>query len=126
VEQNYQARTVPFQAQFAGLVLILPRTAPLEKAQMRARAQVTYSTTTECTTVPFEYDTRFNTPLPSHHPSCVTVGSGDRDDEADPTPQLPNDPLPVTPPPKSVDGAIADRLQELQDRIRTEHLEKTK
>jgi type IV secretory pathway TraG/TraD family ATPase VirD4 len=78
-----------------------------------------------CTTQK-EYETRSKTPLPSQHPSCVTVGTGHGDDESDPGPSLPNNPLPVTPPPSSVDGAIADRLQELQDRIRTEHLEKTK
>ena len=40
MERNYQARTVPFQAQCAGLAMILPRTALLEKARMRVALRV--------------------------------------------------------------------------------------
>ena len=76
-----------------------------------------------CTTEK-EYESRSTTPLPSQHPSCVTVSAGNDDDEGDAAPVLANDPLPVAPPPRSVDRAIADRLQELQDTIRTQHKEK--
>jgi hypothetical protein len=65
-----------------------------------------------------EYKARSETPLPTEHPSCVTVPCGSDDDETGPAPVLTNAPLPVQPPPRSVDRAIADRLQALQDEIR--------
>jgi hypothetical protein len=68
-----------------------------------------------------EYEARSETPMPTEHPSCVTVQDGSDDDEDGPAPGLTNDPLPVQPPPRSVDRAIADRLQALQDEIRNEH-----
>ena len=67
--------------------------------------------TVECEfpTTAEEYRARTATPWPAEHPSCVTVGDdGGGDDTAGPT--LKNDPLPVPPPPKAVDQAIADRL----------------
>lgn len=68
--------------------------------------------------VPFdEYKARSETPWPTEHPACVTV-EGDRGDDDKPSAGLPNGPLPVTPPSKAVDRAIADRLRELQDEIR--------
>lgn len=75
-----------------------------------------------CTTEE-EHTLRSHTPLPSFHPSCVNVGVGNTDDGGD-RPILANDPLPVAPPPSTVDRAIADRLKELQDSIHSEHLEK--
>lgn len=69
--------------------------------------------TVECEfpTTPDEYKARTHTPWPAEHPSCVTVGAGP-DDEGTGDPALPNRPLPVAPPPKSVDRAIADRLRD--------------
>lgn len=68
--------------------------------------------------IPFdEYKARLETPLPTEHPACVVV-EGRKDEEAQPTTGLPNRPLPVTPPSKAVDHAIAARLRELQDEIR--------
>jgi hypothetical protein len=64
-----------------------------------------------------EYEQRDDTPLPAEHPSCITV-------ECDPTGGAPrhatltNKPLPVQPPPPSVDKAIAARLKALRDSIR--------
>lgn len=68
-----------------------------------------------------EHEIRSKTPLPSQHPSCVTASVGLTDDAGESAPDLPNHPLPVTPPPGVVDAAIADRLQELQEKIRTQH-----
>ena len=68
-----------------------------------------------------EYKARSATPMPTEHPSCVTVQAGSDNDEDGPPPALANAPLPVQPPPRSVDRAIADRLQALQDEIRNEH-----
>jgi hypothetical protein len=64
-----------------------------------------------------EYKARSTTPWPTEHPSCVTVEEGG-DDDGDASPPLANKPLPVPPPPRSVDGAIAERLKALQDLIR--------
>lgn len=72
-----------------------------------------------------EYIARSETPWPAEHPSCVTVQGGFAEDEEGQTPVLINSPLPVTPPPRSVDRAIADRLQALQDAIRKEHTQDT-
>lgn len=67
--------------------------------------------------IPFdEYKARAETPWPTEHPACVVV-DGDRGGD-EPSAGLPNRPLPVTPPSKAVDRAIADRLRELQDEIR--------
>jgi hypothetical protein len=68
-----------------------------------------------------EYETRSDTPIPTEHPSCVTVQAGFDNDDDGPPLVLVNAPLPVQPPPLSVDRAIADRLQALQDEIRNEH-----
>ena len=68
-----------------------------------------------------EYVARTETPWPTEHPSCVTVQGGTPDDEEGPAPAPSNRPLPVSPPPPSVDRAIAGRLQALQDAIRREH-----
>lgn len=70
--------------------------------------------TVECEfpTTAEEYKLRSETPWPSEHPSCVTVAGGSGDDDGDADPSLPNHPLPVPPPPKSVDRAIADRLRD--------------
>ena len=68
--------------------------------------------------VPFdEYKARAATPWPTEHPACVVV-EGDRGGDDAPPAGLPNRPLPVTPPSRAVDRAIADRLRELQDDIR--------
>ncbi len=68
--------------------------------------------------IPFEeYKARAETPWPTEHPACVVV-EGNRGGEDEPSTALPNRPLPVTPPSKAVDRAIADRLRELQDEIR--------
>lgn len=67
-----------------------------------------------------EYAARAETPLPAEHPSCVTVSAGPPDDDG-PAQALPNNPLPVTPPPRAVDRAIADRLKALQEVISTAH-----
>lgn len=74
-----------------------------------------YPTTAE------EYKARSETPWPTDHPSCVTVSAGredDNDDDDDPAPVLANGPLPVTPPSRAVDQAIADRLRALWDATR--------
>ncbi len=70
--------------------------------------------TVECEfpTTAEEYRARTATPWPAEHPSCVTVGGGPGDDGDAPAPVLRNGPLPVPPPPKAVDRAIADRLLE--------------
>jgi hypothetical protein len=70
-----------------------------------------------------EYEARSNTPWPTEHPSCVTVpeGEDDEDDDDGFAPVLPNNPLPVPPPSRAVDIAIAERLKALQDTIRLRH-----
>ena len=67
-----------------------------------------------------EHKARSETPWPTEHPSCVTVsgGRGDDDDDDDPAPVLANDPLPVPPPSRAVDGALADRLRALGEATR--------
>jgi hypothetical protein len=65
-----------------------------------------------------EYDARSKTPWPTEHPSCVTVSAGREDDDDDQALVLANDPLPVPPPSRAVDGAIADRLRALQEATR--------
>lgn len=72
----------------------------------------------EFPTTPEEYKARSETPWPTEHPSCVTVSAGRDDDEDDPVPVLANDPLPVPPPSRAVDVAIAERLKALQNAIR--------
>ncbi len=57
-----------------------------------------------------EYVARTKTPWPAEHPSCVTVGGITGDEDAEVI-TLSNGPLPVPPPPKSVDQAILDRLR---------------
>jgi hypothetical protein len=70
--------------------------------------------------IPFdEYKARSETPWPTEHPSCVVVEAGLGGDETPPATGVKNGPLPVTPPSKAVDRAIAERLRELQDEIRT-------
>lgn len=64
------------------------------------------------------YKMRSETPLPSEHPSCITVPPGEEDDEGDSAPSLPNNPLPVPPPSPAVDTAIAERLRALRDMVR--------
>lgn len=63
-----------------------------------------------------EYKDRSTTPLPTEHPSCVTVT--DPPDDPEPNKTLLNKPLPVPKPPRSADRAIADRLKALNDAIR--------
>ena len=64
-----------------------------------------------------EYEQRDETPLPAEHPSCITVESAPIG-EAPARATLTNKPLPVQPPPRSVDQAIAARLKALRDSIR--------
>lgn len=64
-----------------------------------------------------EYDARDATPFPAEHPLCITVECGPTGDVPRRTP-LTNKPLPVQPPPPSVDRAIAARLKALRDSIR--------
>lgn len=70
----------------------------------------------EYPTTAAEYKARSGTPLPTEHPSCVTVT--DTGDGPEPETSLPNKPLPVPKPPRSADRAIADRLKALNDSIR--------
>ncbi len=63
-----------------------------------------------------EYEARDETPLPAEHPSCITVESNRRAERLPHVP-LTNKPLPVKPPPRSVDSAIAERLKALRDSI---------
>lgn len=71
-------------------------------------------TTVECEfpTTAEEYKARSEAPWPTEHPSCVTVEGGRGGDDEGETAGLPNGPLPVPPPPKAVDRAIADRLRD--------------
>lgn len=71
----------------------------------------------EYPTTAAEYKDRSKTPLPTEHPSCVSVT--EPPDDPTPTSGLPNNPLPVPKPPASADRAIADRLKSLNDAIRT-------
>src|SRR5262249_49928673 len=62
-----------------------------------------------------EDEARMSTPWPAEHPSRVT-GTAER---PDPTPRpLRNGPLPVPPPPGTVDAAIAERLRSLRTAVR--------
>ena len=70
-----------------------------------------------CTTYE-EYKLRKGTPLPREHPCCVTVDIGQLGDNTSEPADLPNNPMPVPPPPEAVDPLIAARLRELQEFIR--------